>query len=148
MGPGDEATCQLRFGSSCWKAVGFKLPGLTEIWGKVHRLHLHSQSHQAVEHSCMPCKGPEEPCKWWVAEAKGYLVVRGEGSGEEREREEEERKEGEGEGGGREERGRGRRRRRRRGRGRDGGREEEEGEGGRREEGSDRGREGVTEKGR
>ena len=46
----------------------------------------------------MPCKGPEEPCKWWVAEPKEFLVVDGEGRGREREEGRERKGEGEGEG--------------------------------------------------
>ena len=98
----------------------------------------------------MPCKGPEEPCKWWVAEPKEFLVVDGEEKGEEgRERKGEEgrgreREKGRGRGEGEEE-GEGRRKRKKEkkgegeGEGRRKRKEEEEGE-------SERGRKGERER--
>ena len=87
----------------------------------------------------MPCKGPEEPCKWWVAEPKEFLVVDGEEKGEEgRERKGEgEEKEKRGRGGeGRERKGEGDEKEKR-GRGGERGRRRRERERGR---GGERGR--------
>ena len=101
----------------------------------------------------MPCKGPEEPCKWWVAEPKGFLVVDGEEKGEEgRERKGEgEEKEKRGRGGeGRERKGEGEEKEKKRGRGGERGRrrrrERERERGGRRRRRRERAREEERER--